>query len=220
MGLVDGDFLQATTFQLEDINPTRRFPLMVISILVLCGLSLFFVPAFDLTQILAFIPRRFFSSPAKESYTLISSIFVHADFPHFAGNMIYLYIFGDNIEDRIGRWKFGLVFLLLGAAASVSYGALAKLPATPTIGASGAVSGIMGAYLYLYPHAKMHLNRTFFFIPYAFEFPAWVFVGVWFVFLQLFGLATQLGNVAWVAHLAGLLFGYGLFFLLKRWDLL
>lgn len=217
--LEEGELTRAVTFQLEDLNPVRRFPAVVISIIMVCTLALFVAPLLQSYPSLLFVPSSFFNSPVNNLYSLFTSLFLHIDPTHLIGNMYFLYLFGDNIEDRIGHWKFGLAFLSLGTLASLGHAFLTQSPNIQTLGASGAISGIMGGYLFLYPNVRMKTHKLFLFIPFAIEFPAWVYIGLWFVFLQLFYSVSQ-SNVAWIAHLSGLFSGYVLFFIMKKLDLL
>jgi membrane associated rhomboid family serine protease len=150
--------------------------------------------------------------PADFSWpTLLSSMFLHGGWMHFLGNMLFLWIFGDNVEDRMGHGRFLVFYLLCGAVAAAAH--LASDPASPvpTIGASGAVAGVMGAYFVLYPQSRiLTLVPIFLFIQIV-EIPAIIFLGLWFV-LQLFsGLGSVLstargdavGGIAFWAHVAG-----------------
>lgn len=149
--------------------------------------------------------------------TFITSMFLHGDLLHLGGNMLFLYIFGDNVEDVFGHVRYFLFYFVAGILASVSHivsllyfndvGGLAL----PTIGASGAISGVLGAYLILYPGAKI-LTLVFLGFIYIVPIPAVIFLGLWFVFQFLYGtLIPLLGGVAYWAHIggfvAGMLFG-------------
>ena len=157
--------------------------------------------------------------------TLLTAMFLHAGFLHLAGNMLFLWVFGNNIEDSMGRFRFALFYLLAGVAAS--YGqALLDLDSTlPTIGASGAVAGVLGAYALLHPRARV---LTIIFIVFFFTFieiPALVLLAIWFG-LQFLPAVGQLaspelsegGGVAYFAHVAGFLFGLAMIRLFLRRD--
>lgn len=137
-----------------------------------------------------------------------SSVFLHGGIMHFLGNMWMLYIFGDNIEDRLGHYWFPLFYLASGVAAGLVHMLFSLGSPMPTIGASGAIAGVMGAYFLFYPRAKvLTLVPIFFFIQFI-ELPAYVFLGFWF-FLQFIS-GTALGeasSVAWWAHIGGFAFG-------------
>ena len=145
---------------------------------------------------------------------------------HAIGNMWYLWIFGDNVEDRMGRGRFVLFYLLCGLGAGLSHAYLNADSRVPTIGASGAIAGVMGAYIVLYPHSRvLTLVPIFIFIQF-FEIPAVFFLGFWVILQFLQGTASLMsdasGGVAWWAHLGGFVFGAILVFVFRRpervWD--
>lgn len=149
--------------------------------------------------------------------TLITSMFVHGGFGHLAGNMLFLYIFGDNIEDSIGHVRFLLFYLLCGLAGALVHIMLGIHSTTPMVGASGAISGIMGAYILLYPRARV-LTLVFFFFITIVEIPAYWFLAIWFVFQFMGGLNSMgsgPGGVAFWAHVGGFLAGM---MLIRLWT--
>lgn len=137
--------------------------------------------------------------------SLFTSIFMHASLWHLLGNMLFLWIFGNNIEDHLGRVKFIIFYLLCGIGASLAHALFNFNSLDPVIGASGAVSGIMGAYLILYPKAKVKTLVFFFFIITTIDLPAFVFLIIWFIFQ--FSYAGAGSYVAWLAHVGGFLIG-------------
>lgn len=143
-----------------------------------------------------------------EYIPLASNLFLHGGWLHIIGNMWYLWIFGDNIEDWLGRLSFLLFFLTCGLLANISHVLLDPGSPIPVIGASGAVSGILGAYLVLYPTAKVKTLVPIFIFLQVFEIPAMIFLGFWF-FLQLQSgtLGNAGSNIAWWAHIGGFLAG-------------
>ncbi len=153
--------------------------------------------------------------------TLISSMFVHAGFFHFAGNMLYLWIFGNNVEDAMGKVRFPIFYLACGLAAAYAQILLDPTSRIPMVGASGAISGVLGAYLLLFPHA-----RILTLIPLGLLFPlveirAVFVLGFWIVIQVLNGLLTfnhEGGGVAWFAHIGGFAAGMFLVGLFKRWS--
>ena len=166
------------------------------------------------------VPRRFelalsgahgYSLPAL-SLTVLTSMFLHGGWLHIIGNMWFLWIFGDNVEDYLGHIKYLLFYLLSGCAAGVAYILLDASSNQPTIGASGAIAGVMGAYFLLYPKARV-LTLVFLIVFVTFWWlPAWVFLGYWFVLQFLSGTATSLGaqnagGVAFWAHVGGFVAG-------------
>ncbi len=137
-------------------------------------------------------------------FSLLASIFLHGGLGHLLGNMWFLWIFGNNVEDGFGRLGYAVFYLLAGVVASLSYVALQPEGTIPLVGASGAISAVMGAYLVLYPTARIvSIFPLFFFMPIAI--PAVVFLVLWF--LGQFALAGGTTNIAWEAHVAGFLFG-------------
>ncbi|CAN5526501.1 rhomboid family intramembrane serine protease [soil metagenome] len=199
-------------FPLKDANP-RHGPAYVHWLLVALNVVIFFwlLPRgerifFDY----GFIPRLFFSDPAGEGWRLVSSMFLHGNLPHIAGNMVFLCVFGDNFEDRFGHGPFLIFYLVGGAVAALLHGLVEAGSAVPMVGASGAVSAVLGAYIVLFPR-----QRVLTFIPpfFLLWLPAWLYLGYW-AFIQLFqgtagffaGTASQ-GGVAWFAHIAGFAFG-------------
>jgi membrane associated rhomboid family serine protease len=138
--------------------------------------------------------------------TLFTSMFVHAGFFHFAGNMLYLWIFGNNIEDSMGRMRFTIFYLLSGLGAALAQVAVSPASRIPMVGASGAVSGVLGAYLLLFPHARVLTLIPLGFFTQVTEIPALIVLGFWIVVQLLNGLLTfnfQGGGVAWFAHIGG-----------------
>jgi membrane associated rhomboid family serine protease len=151
---------------------------------------------------------------------LLTAMFVHAGWAHIAGNMLFLWVFGDNIEDRVGHWKYLAFYLVCGFAASALQIAVAPATDLPSVGASGAIAGVLGAYLVLYPTAMVQVViLPLFFLP--FFLPAVALIGIWFV-MQLFAGVAELGQatagsgVAWWAHVGGFAAGVVLILLLRN----
>jgi membrane associated rhomboid family serine protease len=168
------------------------------------------------------VPRRFERAvigpsnttlPAL-SLTILTSMFLHGGWLHIIGNMWFLWIFGDNVEDYLGHLKYLLFYLISGGAAAIAYILLDASSNQPTIGASGAIAGVMGAYFVLYPKARV-LTLIFLIVFFTFWWlPAWVFLGYWFVLQFLSGTATSIagagqntGGVAFWAHVGGFVAG-------------
>ncbi len=145
---------------------------------------------------------------AQQVIAFLTFMFLHGGFFHLLGNMWFLYIFGDNVEDRLGHFRYLAFYLLCGLASGISHLFLNWTSQIPTIGASGAIAGVMGAYFILYPRAKvLTLIPIFFFIQFV-EIPAFVFLGFW-IFFQFLSAAfsAQTGGIAWWAHIGGFVFG-------------
>ncbi len=161
------------------------------------------------------VPARY-SIPSITSYftfgqqifPFISFMFLHGGFFHLIGNMWSLYIFGDNVEDRLGPLRYLIFYLLCGLASGISHLAINWHSQIPTIGASGAIAGVMGAYMILYPKSRiLTLIPIFFFFQFV-EIPAVFFLGIWFIFQFLSAASTAgQGGIAWWAHIGGFVFG-------------
>jgi membrane associated rhomboid family serine protease len=221
---------------IRDVNPSRSFPIMTIGLIVINVLIfLFEVSAGRNLEVLfnkfALIPDKYFSLVAKGGFNyiqrfspFITSQFLHGGWLHVIGNMWFLWIFGDNIEDRLGHFKFILFYLLCGVAAGLAHVYTNSSSAVPTVGASGAIAGVMGAYTILYPRAKVLTLFIFFFFIRFIEVPAFLFLGVWFSIQFISGAVTMASSssdagIAWFAHIGGFVVGIILILLLpKRRD--
>jgi membrane associated rhomboid family serine protease len=151
---------------------------------------------------------RYFSF-GQQAFSFVSFMFLHGGFWHLLGNMWSLYIFGDNVEDRIGPLRYLAFYLLCGMTSGLTHLVINSHSQVPTIGASGAIAGVMGAYFILYPKARILTLIPIFFIPYFVEIPAFFFLGIWFLlqFLSAAGSQAQSSGVAWWAHIGGFVFG-------------
>ncbi len=173
------------------------------------------------------IPVEFWSGkdlppkiPIPIWFTLFTSMFLHGGWLHLIGNMWFLWLFGDNVEWAMGRLRYLVFYLLCGVVAAFSQMLVSLHSAIPQIGASGAIAGVMGAYLVLFPWARILTLVPFFFFYYFMEIPAVLFLGFWFL-LQFFSAVSSFshlnfGGVAWFAHLGGFVSGALLVFLFKR----
>jgi membrane associated rhomboid family serine protease len=211
---------------LRDNIPSTRAPYVnyaIIGVNVLIFLlEISFGPHLpEVINLLGFIPGRFLGLLGHGSVTLaifpmFTSMFMHAGWLHLIGNMWTLYIFGDNVEDVLGRGPFLVFYLTCGVAALIPHILFAAGSATPLVGASGAIAGVMGAYFSLFPGARVLTLVPIFIIFTVIELPAYVFLGFWFI-LQFFqgafsivGTGAAAGGVAWWAHVGGFLAGVGL----------
>jgi membrane associated rhomboid family serine protease len=198
---------------LRDVIPSRTTPYITVTIIVLNALAWFYevaMPREVLTrflQVYGVVPASF-SAP-----TLITSMFLHGSWSHVIGNMWYLWIFGDNVEDRVGHGRFIVFYLMCGIAAALGQTMMDPNSLLPTIGASGAIAGVMGAYFVLYPQSRVLTLIPLFFFYEIFELPATVLLGFWFL-MQLFSAgaiavtaSTNGGGVAFMAHVAGFVVG-------------
>ena len=163
----------------------------------------------------AFVPSRFFANPVAEFPTLFTSMFMHAGWIHLGGNMLYLWIFGDNVEDRFGHLKYLIFYLLCGLAATFAQMAFNPGSAVPNLGASGAIAGVLGAYILMFPQGTVRVMQGQRIV----QVPALIMIGLWIV-LQLFSgfgslAAADTGGVAYMAHIGGFAAGFALAFLFR-----
>jgi len=205
---------------LRDTQPSRTVPVVTIGIIVANLIVFFFELSLDpfsrnyFMEIYGLVPARL--NPA----TLITSMFIHAGWLHIIGNMWFLWIFGDNIEDILGRWKYIVFYLAAGVAAGLAQVATNPYSRLPTVGASGAIAGVMGAYIVTFPRARILTIVPIFILFTWLELPAAVVIGFWFV-MQLFSGVASIGysqmnegGTAWWAHIGGFLAGIALIKLL------
>ena len=206
---------------LRDDNPRRTVPFVTYGLVALNVLAFVWELSLgprlqDVLFSMAFIPARYWI-PGNwfiDLHSIVISMFLHGGLMHIGSNMLYLWIFGDNIEDRLGHFRYLLFYLLCGFLATFAHAMFSPASRIPAIGASGAIAGVLGAYLILYPHARvMTLIPIFFFITLR-ELPAIIILGFWFV-LQLFSgvgslgvpAAQEAGGVAYFAHIGGFVAG-------------
>lgn len=219
---------------IRDKTPSRTFPfvnlgLIAINIVVfLYEISLgqgmnTFVGAFGITpaKTISLINNQTFNLPAL-AMPFFTSMFIHGGWLHIIGNMWYLWIFGDNVEDRMGHSRYLIFYLLCGIGAGITHVFFNQTSNLPTVGASGAIAGVMGAYLMLYPFGKvLTLVPIFFFITFI-DVPAIFFLGFWIILQFIQGtisssVAQDTGGVAWWAHLGGFVLGAILIFVFKKY---
>jgi membrane associated rhomboid family serine protease len=199
---------------LRDVIPTQRTPWMTWLLLIATGVVYLFTPRSDTAAFEVFI-NQFGLVPALFSWSsLLTSMFVHAGFMHLGGNLLFLWIFGDNVEDRLGHVMFLLFYLACGAAAAFAQIAVNPGSRVPMVGASGAISGVLGAYFVLYPHSRVVTLIPLFIFFEIVELPAIFFLGLWFFYQLLLGLgslaqsgAAEIGGVAFWAHAGGFVAG-------------
>jgi len=200
-----------------DDNSSRRIVPLVTYALIVVNVLFFLVEmnggdAFIMKW--AFVPSRFLANPVGEFATLFTSMFMHAGWVHLGGNMLYLWIFGDNVEDRFGSTKFILFYLLCGLGATFAQLAFSLNSSVPNLGASGAIAGVLGAYILMFPKQNIRVSQGQRII----QVPALIMIGLWFG-LQLFsGFSSIAGaadsGVAYMAHVGGFVSGFVLTYLL------
>jgi membrane associated rhomboid family serine protease len=212
----------ASMFPLGDDNSQRRtFPIVTTALIGL-NVLIFLAELSGGDQFIetwAFIPARFAADPAGNAITLFSAMFMHGGWLHLFGNMLFLWIFGDNVEDRFGHLKFLVFYLLSGIAATLAQFALAPHASVPNVGASGAIAGVLGAYILMFPQSRVNvlLGRQ------IVAMPALVVLGLW-IALQIFsGVGSiaytdetaNVGGVAYMAHIGGFVAGLVMALLLR-----
>ncbi len=222
---------------LKDNVPTRYFPIVTVSLIAVNLLVSLYQMLLDSREAVQFvylyglIPREITRGemlvphPFPLYASVFTSMFVHGGLFHVGGNMLYLWIFGNNVEDSMGRRRFVIFYLLCGLAAAFAQIAVNPLSKVPMVGASGAVSGVLGAYLLLYPHARVVTLIFFGWFARVVEIPALFVLGFWIVVQLLNGLLTAGvmaagveggGGVAWFAHIGGFAAGLLLIPFMKR----
>jgi membrane associated rhomboid family serine protease len=209
---------------IKDRNPSDLFPIVTIAVIG-TNVAMFIYqimhtgPAFQAyTTSLAVVPRAFVSAPFSPAQmtTIITAMFLHGGLLHIVGNMWFLWIFGNNVEDYFGHFKFAVFYVLCGIAATLAHVAMNASSSMPTIGASGAISGVLGAYFLVFPRARVLTLVPFFFFIYFIEVPAFFFLGIYILLQIAYGLPSLAAGsaahgVAWFAHIGG--FGAGIVFL-------
>ena len=218
---------------LKDENPSRTIPVVNVC-LILANLSVFiyqnffvhggvqplflqwgFIP-YELTHTVDLAPKNLVPVPL----TIFTSMFMHAGWIHFLGNMLYLWIFGDNVEDMLGHLKYLFFYLLCGASASLTHGFVNFASRIPTVGASGAVAGVLGAYVFLFPRARIRTLLFVFVFVQVISLPAIILLGYWILIQVLSGITefgSQTGSgIAWFAHIGGFATGLVLAVLMKK----
>jgi membrane associated rhomboid family serine protease len=210
-------------FPLGDDNSMRRTTPYVTFVLIAINVLVFLLElqnGDEFIQEWAFVPGRFSDNPGANIATIFSAMFMHGGWLHLGGNMLYLWIFGDNVEDRFGHVKFLLFYLLCGIAATFAQYYVSPGSTIPNVGASGAIAGVLGAYILMFPQARVNVlvgNQMV-------AMPALIVLGFWIV-LQLFsGVGSiaytdestrDMGGVAYMAHVGGFVAGFLMAFLFR-----
>ena len=202
----------------DDDSGRRTVPLVTYALIVLN--VLFFLvelsggDAFIMKW--AFVPSRFLANPIGDFLTLFTSMFMHAGWLHLGGNMLYLWIFGDNVEDRFGHMKFAILYLLCGLGATFAQLMFSLGSNVPNLGASGAIAGVLGSYILMFPQGRVRVLQG----QQVIQVSALVVIGIWIV-LQLFSgigsiaATADTGGVAYMAHIGGFIAGFVLTFLFR-----
>jgi membrane associated rhomboid family serine protease len=206
-------------FPIGDDDSSRRTVPLVTYALIALNVLFFFVELSGGDAFIgkwAFVPSRFLANPGGDFLTLFTAMFMHAGWVHLGGNMLYLWIFGDNVEDRFGYIKFIIFYLLCGLAATFAQLAFSLGSNVPNLGASGAIAGVLGAYILMFPQGKVKVLMGRGVVP----MPALVVIGLWIVlqFFSGFGSianTAETGGVAYMAHIGGFIAGFVLTFLFR-----
>ncbi|MBI2368738.1 MAG: rhomboid family intramembrane serine protease [Deltaproteobacteria bacterium] len=218
---------------LHDDNPTEIRPVVTVSFIAACVLIFLYQLSLDERAGLLFvyrlgaIPAVIFGKAAlppelaaiSPAFSLITSMFLHGGFMHLIGNMVYLWIFGNNVEDAMGHGRFIVFYGTCGVLAALTHALTAPDSRVPMIGASGAISGVLGAYLLLYPHARVLVLIPLGIFTRLVYLPAGLVLGLWFALQLLSGTASISqggGGVAWFAHVGGFVAGMALIGVFKR----
>jgi len=195
-------------FPAGDETERRSHPI-VVSILIGMNVGVFLLEfsepqAYDLMIMrYGFIPRLLKTNPLNGFFRMLTSMFLHADLMHILGNMLFLYVFGDNVEDRMGHWKFLIFYIVFGIVADLVHFMTDPSSPIPAIGASGAISGVMGAYMVLFPFSRVRVFYRFFMV----RLPAVVYLGFWFLLQLLESMIPGYTGIAYWAHIGGFVAG-------------
>jgi membrane associated rhomboid family serine protease len=211
---------------IRDTIRSRTTPVITIALIAVNAFVFFqelkLGPDLDrVVEFFGFIPARFVSwvdlggSPFDpwRFLPLVTSMFLHGGWAHIAGNMLYLWVFGDNVEDSFGHLRFLVFYLICGVIAALTLTLFSPSSTVPTVGASGAIAGVLGAYFVMFPRSRIVTLVPLFFIPWFVQIPALVYLGFWFLMqllnggLELSARAGLAGGVAWWAHAGGFVAG-------------
>jgi membrane associated rhomboid family serine protease len=209
---------------LRDTEPSHSFPFVTVAIIVLNALAFFYELSLGPYELNFFI-AHYGLIPARPQLTdLITSIFLHGGWMHFLGNMWFLWIYGDNVEDILGHFNYGAFYLACGVLGSAGHILFSGSSTVPTIGASGAIAGVMGAYMLQFPHSRIVTLVPVFVFLTTMEIPAYLILMYWFVIQFFSGIGSMghshlsQGGVAWFAHVGGFLSGMALIKILPTRD--
>lgn len=213
-------------FPLKDTIPSFRKPYVTLIIIAINVTVFIYELTLSHGELMAFfykfgvVPARYTSSEfsqltglsSSNFFPFISAMFLHGGWSHIISNMWALWLFGDNVEDKLGHFGFAVFYLLSGIAASLLHFLFSWNSAVPMLGASGAIAGVMGAYFVLFPYSRIITFIPLFFIPFLVEIPAVIYLGIWFITQFFNGTVSTIsrgnfGGVAWWAHIGGFLFG-------------
>jgi membrane associated rhomboid family serine protease len=205
-------------FPVSDDDSQRRTTPVVTFVLIGLNVLFFLVELSGGDQFIeqwAFIPARFSQHPAEGAVSIFTAMFMHGSWFHLIGNMVFLWIFGDNVEDRFGHINFLIFYLLAGIAATFAQYSVAPESAVPNVGASGAIAGVLGAYILMFPQSRVNVlvgGRLL-------AMPAFIVLGLWIALQLISGVGTiggaDVGGVAYMAHVGGFIAGIAMTFLFR-----
>ncbi len=225
---------------IRDDNPTRITPYFTIGLIVINCLVFIYefalgsqgfreftfqwglIPA-ELMQGRDLMPAQYSHLATSPYLNVFTSMFMHGGIIHLAGNMLYLWIFGNNIEDVLGHFKFIFFYILSGLAATLTFAFINPNSQVPLVGASGAIAGVLGAYAVRFPYARVYTLIWFFIFIRVVALPAIFLLGFWFLLQVINSSSTLSGGVAWFAHIGGFVFGAAVFWIFglrhrkRRW---
>ena len=207
----------------DEPHPDHRFPFVTIA-LILANVAVFFLWQMGIgldesVKLAAFVPSKFAQHVPGSSFGILVSMFMHGGFMHLLGNMWFLWIFGDNVESATGPVRYIVFYLLCGVLATLGHVASDPFSRTPIVGASGAISGVLGAYLVMHPGARIRTLIPLGLFTQIANVPAWIFLFIWIGMQVLSQAATRGGHgggVAYLAHIGGFVAGAVLIFFFKR----
>lgn len=205
-------------FPVNDDDSQRRTTPVVTFVLIGLNVLFFLVELSGGDRFIeqwAFLPARFSQHPAEGAVTIFTAMFMHGSWFHLIGNMVFLWIFGDNVEDRFGHINFLIFYLLAGIAATFAQYSVSPESAVPNVGASGAIAGVLGAYILMFPQSRVNVlvgGRIV-------AMPAFIVLGLWIVLQFISGVGTiggaDVGGVAYMAHVGGFIAGIAMTFLFR-----
>ena len=200
-------------FPISDVIPSRTAPVVTVAIIVVNALVFLYQLSLPEPALQLFVARYAVVPAYFHPATLVTSQFLHGGILHVGGNMLYLWIFGDNVEDRLGHVRFFIFYLFAGIAAAILQILFNPFSRIPMIGASGAIAGVMGAYFVLYPQSRVLTVVFLIFLIDVVEIPAIFFLGIWFLMQLLsgvgsIGVSSMTGGTAFWAHVGGFVVGF------------
>jgi membrane associated rhomboid family serine protease len=214
--------MRSPMIPLSDDNSLRRSIPIVTYVLILLNVLFFFLEMAGgeaFVKEWAFIPSRFLANPIANIPTLFTSMFMHAGIAHIAGNMLYLWIFGDNVEDVFGKFQFAAFYLICGIAATFAQLMASGSSDVPNVGASGAIAGVLGAYIFMWPQGKVNVlfGRS------MTQMSALIVIGFWFLMQFVSGMGSLYstndeGGVAYFAHIGGFIAGLAIAFIATQFK--